>query len=684
MESSGRAVSKTVPGFEFRATFEGDIEGFRPLKVLVATTVYGKFSDMVNLDTDTMGPDDWPDRFYKSRVKTLDLDLLDSLRESKTLCDVTLIVEGVEFPAHKIVLAASSPYFQAMFTSCFKEKDESKQEIHGISSETFRIILNYIYTGKRLDINEHNEHHLETLFEAACFLQLNYLKVVCVKNLQVKMNVENFQQIRELAVKFNCRELFKFATNFIDKYDTIKHFKNNLTVDNFQEIRELAIKFNSSELLNTLDNFINKNFFDIATNSSFLNFTEDKVVAMISSNLPDVNRQLIRDSVDKWVDFESSRNTSLDALRKQIKTCEDECILIVTGNKKQIRITCIDLKRGEEFTLADATNVVSDNELPLDLNKVKVDAIKTVENKLILVSDYIFVHEYSLWPKYNWIRNYKQLIYDRINGTYVIKKTSTEDDLNFQFDLIASIIKNNCISPGIIFHEGKYYTGEQSFETEESIFLSTSPFKSPLKVFDPINKVMKILPDMKRSRKNARLESLGQYLYVIGGVSDDETTLSSVEIYDPEADSWLEAGNLNVPRYDCISVTLNGHLYVIGGFRGSGDSVDVKLKSTYFNPSTKEWKSMSSMKEDSLGMGFGKNESFAMVANNCIWVGKQNDAGEYFITQRFNLESDDWVDVGGPAGLSHWCHPCVVKRQHVMPYNPRNLRKDFFLFDAVI
>ena len=44
MESSGRAVSKTVPGFEFRATFEGDIEGFRLVKVLVATTVSIKFS----------------------------------------------------------------------------------------------------------------------------------------------------------------------------------------------------------------------------------------------------------------------------------------------------------------------------------------------------------------------------------------------------------------------------------------------------------------------------------------------------------------------------------------------------------------------------------------------------------------------------------------------------------------
>ena len=40
MESSGQAVFKTVPAFACRATFEGDIESFRPLKVLLATTVY--------------------------------------------------------------------------------------------------------------------------------------------------------------------------------------------------------------------------------------------------------------------------------------------------------------------------------------------------------------------------------------------------------------------------------------------------------------------------------------------------------------------------------------------------------------------------------------------------------------------------------------------------------------------
>ena len=39
MESSGQADLNTVLGFAFRATFDGDIEGFTLLKVLLATTV---------------------------------------------------------------------------------------------------------------------------------------------------------------------------------------------------------------------------------------------------------------------------------------------------------------------------------------------------------------------------------------------------------------------------------------------------------------------------------------------------------------------------------------------------------------------------------------------------------------------------------------------------------------------
>ena len=46
---------------------------------------------------------------------------LSTLLDSTTLCDVKLKAEGKLFHAHKVVLAALSSYFEAMFTRGFKE-----------------------------------------------------------------------------------------------------------------------------------------------------------------------------------------------------------------------------------------------------------------------------------------------------------------------------------------------------------------------------------------------------------------------------------------------------------------------------------------------------------------------------------------------------------------------------------
>lgn len=39
-----------------------------------------------------------------------------SLRSQNLLCDVTIVAEDMEIAAHRVVLAACSPYFHAMFT----------------------------------------------------------------------------------------------------------------------------------------------------------------------------------------------------------------------------------------------------------------------------------------------------------------------------------------------------------------------------------------------------------------------------------------------------------------------------------------------------------------------------------------------------------------------------------------
>ena len=54
--------------------------------------------------------------FTDSHAKSI-LTTMNNLRKTNTLCDVMLKVSSESFPAHRIVLAACSDYFRAMFTN---------------------------------------------------------------------------------------------------------------------------------------------------------------------------------------------------------------------------------------------------------------------------------------------------------------------------------------------------------------------------------------------------------------------------------------------------------------------------------------------------------------------------------------------------------------------------------------
>jgi hypothetical protein len=62
-----------------------------------------------------LGPGGDRQIFTDSHAKSI-LTTMNALRKAHTLCDVVLKVEEQEFPAHRIVLAACSDYFHAMFT----------------------------------------------------------------------------------------------------------------------------------------------------------------------------------------------------------------------------------------------------------------------------------------------------------------------------------------------------------------------------------------------------------------------------------------------------------------------------------------------------------------------------------------------------------------------------------------
>ncbi|GJW95814.1 transmembrane 9 superfamily member 11-like protein [Tanacetum coccineum] len=63
------------------------------------------------------------------------------------LSDVTFIVEGKRFYAHRIGLISSSDAFRAMFDGGYKERDAKDVQIPNIRWETFELMMRFIYTG---------------------------------------------------------------------------------------------------------------------------------------------------------------------------------------------------------------------------------------------------------------------------------------------------------------------------------------------------------------------------------------------------------------------------------------------------------------------------------------------------------------------------------------------------------
>jgi len=72
---------------------------------------------------------------------------LSSLFLNPEYSDVNLIVEGVTFPAHRIILAARSEYFRALLFGGMKESQENEVHLSCVTVKAFKIVLKYVYSG---------------------------------------------------------------------------------------------------------------------------------------------------------------------------------------------------------------------------------------------------------------------------------------------------------------------------------------------------------------------------------------------------------------------------------------------------------------------------------------------------------------------------------------------------------
>ncbi|MED6135357.1 hypothetical protein PIB30_045686 [Stylosanthes scabra] len=133
------------------------------------------------------------------------------------LSDVTFLVEGKRFYAHRVCLVKSD-IFRAMFDGGYREREAKDIEIPNIKWDVFELMMRYIYTGTAdvsLDI-------AQDLLKAADQYLLEGLKRLCENAISQGITVENVALMYQMSDTFNATSLKHSCIMFVlDQFDKL-------------------------------------------------------------------------------------------------------------------------------------------------------------------------------------------------------------------------------------------------------------------------------------------------------------------------------------------------------------------------------------------------------------------------------------------------------------------------------
>ncbi|XP_077028335.1 zinc finger protein 131 isoform X3 [Agelaius phoeniceus] len=174
------------------------------------------------------------------------LDRLNEQREQDQFTDITLIVDGHHFKAHKAVLAACSQFFHKFFQDFTQEP---LVEIEGVSNMAFRHLIEFTYTAKLM---VQGEEEANDVWKAAEYLQmLEAIKALEIRNKENSSPLESNEaqditsKYRQGERKCQMQEEGDSATDPSCKQEHMKtHSTENYKCDicNKRYLRESALK----------------------------------------------------------------------------------------------------------------------------------------------------------------------------------------------------------------------------------------------------------------------------------------------------------------------------------------------------------------------------------------------------------------------------------------------------------
>jgi len=162
------------------------------------------------------------------------------------MSDVSFNVETSNFKAHKVILSARSTFFKLMFESGLKESLERHITINDLSSQTFQMILEFIYTG---DVKDIKEDYVIELLTYSYIYELKGLQLIMESLVGFSLDTDNAGCILELAYTYKCPKLLSALYYFtINNWSGVKTTQGWRTLSNeikdsvYAKAEEMEIK----------------------------------------------------------------------------------------------------------------------------------------------------------------------------------------------------------------------------------------------------------------------------------------------------------------------------------------------------------------------------------------------------------------------------------------------------------
>ncbi|XP_036404965.1 kelch-like protein 3 [Megalops cyprinoides] len=526
--------------------------------------------------------------------------LMNDLRSKKMLCDVLLVAEDVEVPAHKVVLASCSPYFCAMFTGDMSESKAQRVEIRDVDGQTLRKLVDYIYTAE-IEVTEDN---VQVLLPAASLLQLMDVRQACCDFLQTQLHPTNCLGIRAFADLHTCTQLLSQAHAYAEQ-----HFSEVMLGEEFMglSLQQVCSLISSDKLTVSTEEKV------FEAMISWIKHDKEARLEHMPKLMEHVRLPLLsRDYLVQIVEEEAlikNNNTCKDFLieamkyhllpadqRHLIKTDRTRPrtpvslpkVMIVVGGQapKAIRsVECYDFQEDRWYQVADLPSRRCRAGVVYMAGRVY--AVGGFNGSLRVRTVDVYDGVRDQWSSIPSMQERRSTLGAAVLGDFLYAVggfdgstgLSSVEAYNYKTNewVFVAPMNTRRSSVGVGVVDGKLYA-VGGYDGASRQCLST------VEEYNPVSNQWGYVADMSTRRSGAGVGVLSGQLYAAGG-HDGPLVRKSVEVYDPPTNTWRQVSDMNMCRRNAGVCAINGLLYVIGGDDGSCNLSSVE----YYDPSTDKW-----------------------------------------------------------------------------------------------